>query len=114
MGARYVVSSVPVSDMSEEEILKEATELRYHLKVTEGDISTRKTWAQANQSQEDEDHLLWLARVRGFHSHLQKRYLEVRAVERDINRNRRGSTRGATQEQVQRLADEIRAMKGNP
>lgn len=96
MANRYVVSDIPVEDLSDKDVLREANELRYHLRVTEGDISTRKTWAQADQNQEDPEFLVWLARVRGFHAHLTRRYLELRVRERQINRDLRQRSREAS------------------
>jgi hypothetical protein len=88
---KYRVCQTPVAELTPDDIRTEANALRAHMARARGDISSRKSWADAEDRKDAKDHKKWLANARTFLAKLETRYAEVRAAERELNRHERNA-----------------------
>ncbi len=82
----YKVVDTPVDSMDEEQLNKEADDLKREITTIETRMGEKKAWAAVEGK--SEDHLKWLARSKNFYAKLMVRYTVVRAALRRLNRGK--------------------------
>ena len=109
---RYRVSETPVDKLTPDEVRAEAVKLRSELACIQRDIAAKKAWAQVDGKATDPTYQAWLARARTFESKVAKRYAVIRPVEKELNRQERGSSRRVSKEQFQNLEGRVSDLEG--
>ncbi len=94
--SQYRVSEIPINTLTSEQLRAEAGDLRYQLACVTADISSKKSWGDADNKQELLEYKIWMARARDFLKKLNRRYALVRPVEKKLNRAEFTSKRHVT------------------
>jgi len=101
--ARYTVCEIPVANLTPDQIRVEAQELRHQLACVETDVASKHAWVDADGKLDSGEHKTWKAKARFFWGKLSKRYSEVRAAEKALNRKSMTSSRHVRREEFDAL-----------
>jgi len=82
----YIVLTMPVDQLTEEQLNNEADDLKREMTTIEARMGEKRVWTQLEG--ETKEYLEWLAKSKNFHGRLMVRYIIVSSALRKLNRNK--------------------------